>query len=223
MEAGIESSDKPVPKVVAVHLQDGPALLARWRSRPGAADEMFVPEALEQQVGDPVVLDIYFDHSGYAFRVLGKVISRRLTRSDELPSGARVALDVEDEAPLRQMILAHARGQDIEYRPRTGVRVLCRFPVRVQAPAPARGEVIDLSPGGARVVGVSPPPLGALLSLKLHPPGSLLGIAVEGRVVWERPEPDPAMGVEFRFERARVRRRIEELVERLAESGRASA
>ncbi len=204
--------------VVAVHLKDGPDLLARYQS--GDPDEIFLPEAIEAAVGDRVVLDFYFDHSGYAFRVTGKVISRRLTRSDTLLPGARVAMDAEDEAPIRMMILAHARGQDIEYRPRTGARVLCRFPVRVQRPKAQRGEVVDLSPGGARLVGIEPSPLGAELAMKLYPPGALFAVPVVGRVVWERrapSAPECTIGIEFVIDKPRLKRRIRDLCDRLAD------
>jgi Tfp pilus assembly protein PilZ len=205
----------PPIKVVTVHLKDGAELLARFQST-GHRDEIFVPEALDAAVGEHVLLDFYFDHSGYAFRVSGEVISRRLTRSENLSPGARIALSREDEAPIRQMILAHARGQDIEYRPRTGVRVLCRFPVRVIHRRPARGEVVDLSPGGARVVGVDPAPLGSELELKLYPPGTLFALSIVGKVVWERADP-AAMGVEFRLDKPRLKKKIRDLCDRLAE------
>src|SRR5262245_50172391 len=200
--------------VVAVHLKDGADLLARFR--PGEqADELFVPEALDLAVGERLLLHLYFDHSGYGFRVTGRIISRRLSRSEALPPGARVALDVAEEAPLRQMVLAHARGEDIDYRPRTGARVLCRFPVEVRSPLASRGEVIDLSEGGARVVGMKPAPLGATLALKLHPPGAFLSLSISARVVWQRSQPAPAMGIEFQPQRRLTRRRIENLLGRL--------
>ena len=195
--AGIGSWDKAAarpsgeaPPIVAVHLADGAALLARY-TREGDRDILFCPEAIAvgRGVGQKVVLDIFFDHSGYAFRVTGTVISRRLTQSEALRSGARVAFEAADEAPLRAMILGHARGKDIEYRSRVGPRIHCRFGVRVHQPLhPAqRGEVVDLSAGGARLVGLEPAPLGTLLQLKLHPPGAVLGLPVLGRVVWQRP------------------------------------
>ena len=216
-QAPVEHADVTPPpiKVVTVHLKDGAELLARYQ-HVGQRDEIFVPEALDAGIGESVLIDFYFDHSGYAFRVSGEVISRRLTRSENLSPGARIALTREDEAPIRQMILAHARGQDIEYRPRTGVRVVCRFPVRVLHRKLARGEVVDLSPGGARVVGVDPAPLGSELELKLHPPGTLFGITVAGKVVWERKDP-AAMGIEFKLDRPRLKKKIRDLCDRLAE------
>ena len=94
----------PPIKVVTVHLKDGAELLARFVNT-GERDEIFVPEALDAGVGEQVLLDFYFDHSGYAFRVSGEVISRRLTRSENLSPGARI---LSNFPPRRSLCIADA-------------------------------------------------------------------------------------------------------------------
>jgi hypothetical protein len=201
-------------RVVQVHLQDGADLLARHGHK-HEQEELFLAEAIDCAVGEEVALDLYFDHTGYAFRVQARVISRRLTRAGSLPPGARIAI-LPAAGSLAAMILAHARGEEIRYFPRTGPRVDCSFPVKVRAGATTgRGEVVDFALGGIRVAGLAPPPLGTALTLKLYPPGSILGLALRGRVVWHRLGPDANMGVQFVGLTARQTRRIEELVARL--------
>ena len=201
-------------RVVQVHLQDGADLLSRYGHKHDQ-DELFLAEAIDCAVGEEVFLDLYFDHTGYAFRVQARVISRRLTRAGSLPPGARVAI-LQSATSLAAMILAHARGEEIRYFPRTGARVDCSFPVRIRASAvTGRGEVVDFAHGGIRVAGLAPPPLGTALALKLYPPGSILGLSLRGRVVWHRLSPDANMGVQFTSLTARQTRRIEDLVARL--------
>jgi hypothetical protein len=202
-------------QVVQVHLRDGADLLARYARR-SERDELFLAEALDCAVGEEVALDLYFDHSGYAFRVQARVISRRLTRAGNLPPGARVAI-LRAAGSLAAMIVSHAKGDEIQYHPRTGPRVDCSFPVRLRsAHGSGRGEVVDLAAGGMRVSGVTPPPLGTPVQVKLYPPGSILGLALKGRVVWLRSQSEAALGVQFQPLTARQARRVEELVARLS-------
>jgi len=204
-------------QVVQVHLRDGADLLGRY-ARKNDRDELFVAEALDCAVGEEVALDLYFDHSGYAFRVQARVISRRLTHAGNLPPGARVAI-LRQAGSLAAMIISHAKGDEIQYHPRTGMRVDCSFPVRLRsAHGSGRGEVIDLAAGGMRVSGVQPPPLGTAVQCKLYPPGSILGLALRGRVVWLRAQPEAALGVQFQSLTARTARRVSELVARLAKA-----
>ncbi len=200
-------------EVIKVRLRDGGAFLDRYGMRDGK-DEVFLAEALDRHVGDDIKLDLYFDHSGFAFRVGGRVVSRRLTRAGDLAPGARIALDPDDQT-IRTMILSHARGEDIDYRARSDERARCKLPVRLVSPVQARGTVVDLSTGGARVLGIFPPDLGILLELKLSVPGALLGFPLTGRVVWRRPEADPLMGVAFETDGVRAERRLRDLVARL--------
>lgn len=199
--------------VIKVRLRNGTEFLDRYGKRE-EQDEVFLAEALERTIGEQVKLDLYFDHSGYAFRVGGTVVSRRLTRAGDLLPGARVALS-GDDSTIRAMILSHARGEDIDYRARSTERARCHFPVRVLQPIQARGLVLDLSPGGARVAEIAPPDLGVRLDLKLHPPGSLLSLPLSARVVWRRPGRDPLMGLAFDHDKARSERKVRDLVHRL--------
>ena len=204
-------------QVVQVHLRDGADLLTRY-ARKDDRDELFLAEALDCAVGEEVALDLYFDHSGYAFRVQARVISRRLTHAGNLPPGARVAV-LRQAGSLAAMIVAHAKGEEISYHPRTGERVDCSFPVRLRSShGTGRGEVIDLATGGMRVSGFVPPPLGTPVQVKLYPPGSILGLSLKGRVVWLRLQPEAALGVQFQPLTARQARRVNELVERLVKA-----
>ena len=204
-------------QVVQVHLRDGADLLARYASR-NDRDELFLAEALDCAVGEEVALDLYFDHSGYAFRVQARVISRRLTHAGNLPPGARVAI-LRSAGSLAAMIVSHAKGDEIHYHPRTGPRIDCSFPVRLRSThGSGRGEVIDLASGGLRISGVVPPPLGTPVQLKLYPPGTILGLALKGRVVWLRTQPEAALGVQFQPLTARLARKVNELVARLAKA-----
>lgn len=204
-------------QVVQVHLRDGADLLARY-ARKNDRDELFLVEAIDCAVGEEVALDLYFDHSGYAFRVQARVISRRLTHAGNLPPGARVAI-LRAAGSLAAMIVAHAKGDEISYLPRTGPRIDCSFPVRLRsAHGSGRGEVVDMATGGMRVSGIAPPPLGTAMQAKLYPPGSFLGLALKGRVVWLRTQPEAALGVQFQPLTARQARRVNELVQRLARS-----
>jgi hypothetical protein len=205
-------------RIVQVHLRDGQEFLSRY-GRKNEQDELFLGEALDCEVGEEVALDLYFDHSGYAFRVQSRIISRRLTRAGNLPPGARVAL-IQRAEGLAGMIVAHARGEEIRYFPRTGERVDCRFPIRIRAGSTGgRGEVVDLSPGGIRAAGISPPPLGTQLVLRLYPPGVVLGVGLRGRVVWHGQTPAAGMGVQFVSVTARQTRRLRDLMHRLGHRG----
>jgi hypothetical protein len=219
------SPSAPSVPVVAVHFHDAADFRQRYHVGE-ERDHIFLPEALDHPVAQRLLLDFYFDDSGYAFRVAAVVISRRLTTGGPLKPGVRVELAAPEEAPLRKMIVAHATGQAIEYRPRAGPRVPCRFPVRIRAAKTARGQVVDLSIGGARVIGIVPPPLGSVIEAQLYPPGKWLGIVVSARVVWERatpdgildPMPDAMLGIEFQVERPATQRRLEDVVARLSGS-----
>jgi hypothetical protein len=206
-------------RVVQVHLADGADFLARYTRRHDR-DELFLTEALDCTVGEEIALDLYFDHSGYAFRLQARVVSRRLTHAGDLAPGAQVAV-LRSAGSLAAMIVNHAKGDEIRYYPRTGERVDCSFPARLRsAHGTGRGEVVDLAAGGMRVTGVTPPPLGTAVRATLYPPGALLGRTVKGRVVWLRTQPEAALGVQFHPLTARQARRIVELVERLAKARR---
>jgi hypothetical protein len=209
-----KSEADPEAGIIKVRLRSGYEFLDRYGSRDGQ-DEVFLAEALGHEIGDEVQIDLYFDHSGYAFRVGGKVVSRRLTRAGQLEPGARVAL-TGDDSTIRAMILSHARGEDIDYRARSNERARCHFPIKVTAPIQARGVVLDLSPGGARVADIDPPDLGVKLELKLHPPGTLFSLPVAARVVWRRPGSEPLMGLAFDHGKVRGERKLRDLVTRLA-------
>src|SRR5262249_20356884 len=142
---------------VAVRVTDGSMFFARYTRREDC-HEFFLPEALHVALDEPIVVDLYFDHSGYAFRVSAKVISGRMTQAEGLVPGARVLFNKRDESIL-QMILAHARGEDVDYRPGAEMRVYCRVPVDIVAPDTQRGLVTDLSLGGARLHDVALVPL----------------------------------------------------------------
>jgi hypothetical protein len=204
--------------LVQVRLRDGADLLARHAAR-DQRDELFAPEAVARPVGETVLMELAFAHSGYAFRLRGTVISRRLTGTDALPAGARVAVALEDRGLLRHMVLAHARGEAIEYRPRCAPRLLCRPPlrltVRLAGGSRAGGQLVDLSPGGARIAGVPQPARGSELALRLSLPGRLFRLHLRGQVVWAGDAGGP-FGVAFHFQRARQRRRVHELCEQLA-------
>jgi len=201
-------------QVVQIHFRDGQDFLGCYANRNGR-HELFLAEALDCAVGEEIALDTYFDHSGYGFRIQARVISRRLSEAGNLRAGARVAVLPSSE-PLVTMIVAHARGDEIQYQPRTGQRVECTLPVKVRLPAGvAKGEVVDLALGGMRVVGVSPPPLGTQIAATLYPPQLLLGLPVRGRVAWFRTHPDMAFGVQFLTLSQRQLRRLQKVLEKL--------
>lgn len=193
---------------------DGQRFLQHYREA-SAQEELFLPGVTEIEAGEQVELAINFQDSGYAFTTSAQVIKRRLAgkQGGDLEVGSLVAF-VQPQG--QRLLLAHAKGQSIDYHDRQDPRVSCAFPVKLfHRVRSGQGEAVDISPDGLQLAGGPQLEVNDVVELRLYPPDSLLGLKVLGQVKWIQREPEPACGISLRPESGRTRRRLNKLYMRL--------
>jgi uncharacterized protein (TIGR02266 family) len=122
-----------------------------------------------------------------------------------------------EDASGRDRLLGYAREEVQPESTRYDARVPATLPVTVHCNGrSAHDRLLDLSQGGAFVQTSLALEVGATVSLKIHPPKSLLSIGLRGRVAWVRDEGlARGVGVEFIYDNARQSERVMKLVKRL--------
>ena len=117
-----------------------------------------------------------------------------------------------------QMVLDHAAGKDVEFTDRSTRRIPCSLEISYRHDRDLVQEFAeDISEGGTFIRTERIYPVGTEVECKLRPPGYLVGIKMRGRVAWVAETGEPrGMGIEFKFESARQKRRLQELLKKLA-------
>lgn len=196
---------------------DGKRFLRNY-SEGGAQEELFLPGVTKIEAGEQVELAINFQDSGYSFKTSAQVIKRRLAGDDdrdraELEVGSLVAFI---QSHGQRQLLAHARGEAIDYKQREDPRIACSFPVKLcHRSRKGLGEAVDLSPSGIQLMGTPELEVGDVLELRLYPPDALLGLKLLGQVKWIQRQPEPACGISLSPESGMARRRLNKLYLRM--------
>jgi PilZ domain len=196
---------------------DGKRFLRNY-SEGAAQEELFLPGVTKIEAGEQVELAINFQDSGYSFKTSAQVIKRRLAGDDdrdraELEVGSLVAFI---QSHGQRQLLAHARGETIDYKQREDPRIACSFPVKLcHRSQQGLGEAVDLSPSGIQLMGTPELQVGDVLELRLYPPDALLGLKLLGQVKWIQRQPEPACGISLSPESGLARRRLNKLYLRM--------
>jgi len=182
-------------------------------TRKGLRAVIFVETARRLELAEQVTVVVEFPSDRRAFRLCGKVISRR--------RGSQ-GLEVEfpsDENRTLQLILDHAAGKVVDFVDRRSRRLACSFVVTYGKDAEFIREFTeDIGEGGTFIRTDRLFPVGTVVECKLKPPGYLLGVKLTGRVAWVKTTGQPrGMGVEFLFESERQRRKVRQIVRKLAQ------
>jgi type IV pilus assembly protein PilZ len=181
----------------------------------GARAGVFVPHVLDVPVGAETFCEIIFIDSDARFRVRGTVIWRRLkghTQGKNAP-GCCVAF-LETERPKLERVLAYVEGKEINFIRRTSPRVPTVLTVAYRTKSAFVTEFSrDLSDGGMFIKTEQPLAIGDALQIKLKVPGRWFALTLAGRVV--RTD-GGGMGISFSFDSERQRRRLRDVIARIA-------
>ena len=187
-------------------------------SRRGPRGVLFVETGRRLELAEQVVLVVDFPAERRSFRIHGKVISRRRgSLEPSLAAGVEVEFPSEESHTL-QLILDHAQGKQVDFVDRSSRRMPCSFVVTYGRDEDfVREFAEDIGEGGTFIRTETLFPVGTRVQCKLKPPGYLLGLKLWGRVAWVKTVGQPrGMGVEFLFENERQRKRVREIVSKLA-------
>jgi uncharacterized protein (TIGR02266 family) len=188
-------------------------------TRKGLRAVIFVETARRLELAEQVTVVVEFPSDRRAFRLCGKVISRRRGSQDPpLAPGLEVEFPSDENRTL-QLILDHAAGKVVDFVDRRSRRLACSFVVTYGKDAEFIREFTeDIGEGGTFIRTDRLFPVGTVVECKLKPPGYLLGVKLTGRVAWVKTTGQPrGMGVEFLFESERQRRKVRQIVRKLAQ------
>ncbi|MBN2495848.1 MAG: TIGR02266 family protein [Deltaproteobacteria bacterium] len=192
-------------------------LLLDFRKK-GPLGVLFVECGRKLTLGETVVVIVEFPHEKRSFRLRGRVISsRRGSIEPPLAPGGEVEFSY-DQLQTMQLVLDFAEGKQISFVERRGRRLPCSFEIHYRSNDGFIKEFADdIGEGGSFIRSERLFPIGTLVECKLKPPGHLLGIKLQARVAWVKTTGEQrGMGVEFLFESERQRKKIREIVQRLA-------
>ncbi len=187
-----------------------------WRER---RPVLFMPTDQRPGLGERVKLVVKFPTEERIFWLNGMVIGRRVASSGIPPLPAGIEIEIERDAHRSlQMLLDHAGGKEVYVKERRSQRLPCSFVVTYRRDADFLQEfTADLSEGGTFIRTAEVLEVGTEVECRLKPPGHLMGIKLTGKVAWVRERGQPTgMGVEFAFKSERQRRKVRDLVEKLA-------
>jgi len=187
-------------------------------SRRGPLAVVFVPTARQLELGEEIGLLIDFPAARRHFRLRARIIARRIASSGTaVPAGVELEVGSE-QLHVLQLALDCAAGKSVDFVDRRSRRVPCQVVVEYRTDAGfVRDFTEDLGAGGTFLRTERLFPVGALLEVKLRPPGYLLGVRLRARVAWTKTHGRPrGMGLEFLFDGPRQRARVARIVERLS-------
>jgi type IV pilus assembly protein PilZ len=162
---------------------------------------------------------VEFPNENRSFRIQGKVISRRRSFSETpLPPGVEVEFFLSEKRTV-QLCLDHVSGKNIDFTDRDSRRVPCSLAVFLKWNSDRIREIAeDISEGGIYVRTEKVQPVGTKVDCRLKPPGYLIGIGLLGKVAWLQDVGlSRGMGISFAFKSQRQRKKISELVKKLAQ------
>jgi len=186
---------------------------------------LFVPGDLDVALGDEVDLEIAFVKEQVRFHIRAVVRWKRPSSGRYAEQGVGLGF-LPSEATTKGQLLRFARGGDVEHVEREGRRYALHLEVKltVEGALPRVVHTDDMSEGGCFLLVDPPLPIGTAVVVTLRAPGALFSwLTLKGRVAWRRTQghetngPGNGVGVEFRFEDERQRRRMSKLLLHLRE------
>jgi len=183
---------------------------------------LFVPGDLDVTLGDEVDLEIAFVEEQVRFHIRAVVRWKRASAGRRALPGVGLGF-LPSEATTKGQLLRFARGEDVEHVEREGRRYALHLEVKLDVDgAPSRVvSTDDMSEGGCFLLVDPPLAIGTSVEVTLRAPGALFSwLTLKGRVAWRRSQGHAqrgGVGVEFRFDDERQRRRMEKLLVLLRE------
>jgi Tfp pilus assembly protein PilZ len=181
---------------------------------------IFFPTRAALDAGLPVLLEIRLPPIPQKMLIRGRIAWRRPGRHrTKLRAGLGIEFHTADTG-RRDFLLSVARGDSLpgmisRRHPRLPVDLPGTWRVALDRGS-SRGMIEDIGQGGAFVRSDVPVEVGAGVVLELLPPGSVVPLAIAGKVAWTRRTPgDEGFGMEFKTRDAGGTRRLKELVRRL--------
>jgi uncharacterized protein (TIGR02266 family) len=208
----------PRKKEISARYQRKERLLLDFTRR-GRLGVLFVETGRQLQLSEEVTVVVDFPAQKRNFRLQGRVVARRRA-SIEPPLAPGVQVEIpSDQNKTLQLILDHAEGKQVEFTDRTSLRLPCSYVVSYRRDQDFVQEFAeDIGVGGTFIRSRQLFPVNTEVECRLRPPGYLMGIKLRCRVAWLKETGEPrGMGVEFLFESERQRRKIQELVRKLAQ------
>jgi type IV pilus assembly protein PilZ len=207
----------PRKKEVVARYPKKEKLLLDFKRR-GPLGVLFVETGRMLKLSEAVTVVVEFPQDKRSFRVQGEVVSRRRASVEPpLPPGVDVEFPSEENKTV-QMVLDHATGKQVDFKDRSSRRLHCSCVVSYRHDRGFVHEFAeDLGEGGTFIRTDNFYPVGTEVDCKLKPPGYLVGIKLRGRVAWLKETGHPkGMGIEFLFTSDRQRKKVRDLVNRLA-------
>jgi len=208
----------PRKKEVSARYPKKEKLLLDFQRR-GRLGVLFVETGRMLDLSEDITIVIEFPAQKRSFRIHGKVVSRRRASVEPpLPPGVQVEFPSDENRTL-QLVLDHAEGKQVDFTDRTSRRLPCSYVVSYRRDRDFIHEFAeDIGEGGTFIRTSQLFPVGTEVECRLKPPGYLLGIKLRGRVAWLKETGRPkGMGVEFLFTSERQRKKVRDLVKKLAQ------
>jgi uncharacterized protein (TIGR02266 family) len=185
----------------------------------GGHGGVFVAGNIHLELGEEVDLEVSFSEEQAVFRAQGMVRWKRQSVRKDLPPGIGIEF-AEWEKATRDMLLDFARGKSVVLTHRETRRFPIMVEVRYKSDSVFVTDITDdLSEDGAFIVTDQLLDVGTQFELKWRLPGQLLPFKVKAKVVWQRTEGRPGIGVRFIFDkpaqRDKVSRQLAKVKERL--------
>jgi Tfp pilus assembly protein PilZ len=186
---------------------------------------LFVPGDLDVALGDEVDLEIAFVEEQVRFHIRAVVRWKRASAGRRALPGVGLGF-LPSEATTKGQLLRFARGEDVDHVEREGRRYALHLEVKLGVDgAPSRVvSTDDMSEGGCFLLVDPPLAIGTNVEVTLRAPGAIFSwLTLRGRVAWRRSQGSEAaaqrggVGVEFKFDDDRQRRRMEKLLVLLRE------
>lgn len=215
--------------------QSLPQLLLPLRSRAAYREQsfeneeggIFVAGDVDVDLGEQVMLEIFFVEEQVRFRIRAEVKWRRATPSRRMQMGVGLTF-LPSETQTRQQIEKFIAGDDVDHVERTARRYSLHLEIKVDGHGSKSTD--DISEGGCFLLwAVELPAIGTRLKVKLQAPGAFFSwITLPATVCWHRTGGDrDGCGVEFLFDNPSDRRRTQKLLgvlrERLGRNVRVQA
>lgn len=181
----------------------------------GGLGGLFVEGDVDVPLGEPLDVELHFVEEQVVFRIRAAARWRRAQSGRKsVPPGVGLEFTPEDRGAQR-LLLEFAGGASLQLVERSSRRYGVQMPARYKG---ADGRVVtevtdDLSEGGAFIRSENPPEVGSLVELKLLPGRSIFGVGVQAVVAWRRTDGRSGFGVEFLFDSARRRGRLQKVLD----------
>jgi Tfp pilus assembly protein PilZ len=211
-----EPSDGKRPTLFTVVLQEPRAFLDIHYSK-GTTAGVLLETQQEIVLGQPVDVAVRFlGRPIHQFLLGGVVAWRRRTSSDALKPGLGVDIPPAHRVALERVV-EFALGIHDVASDRQFPRVRCMLSVKAldQGGQAHAASIINLSEGGAYVIGLPALKAGDEVTLVLKRGLLSRALRLRSRIRWARPSPQPAVGVMFALDGPGQQSRVAALVEEL--------